>query len=97
VYINVLNKLSDTCDCIAFAPPAEMQDIGILASFDPVALEKASMDQIYAFAAAGNGAANAWAQHLVERMEAFRGPHQILHAAKLKLGHLKYEIVDLDI
>jgi uncharacterized Fe-S center protein len=92
VYINVLNNLSDTCDCIAFAPPAQMEDIGILASFDPVALEKASMDQIYAAAESGDP----WAQHLVERMEAFRGPHQILHAAKLKLGHLKYEIVDLD-
>jgi uncharacterized Fe-S center protein len=92
VYINVLNNLSDTCDCIAFAPPSQMQDIGILASFDPVALEKASMDKIYAVAETGN----AWAKHLVERMEAFRGPHQIRHAAKLKLGHLKYEIVDLD-
>jgi uncharacterized Fe-S center protein len=92
VYINVLNNLTDTCDCIAFAPPAQMEDIGILASFDPVALEKASIDQIYAVAESGDP----WAQHLVERMEAFRGPHQILHAAKLKLGHLKYEIVDLD-
>jgi uncharacterized Fe-S center protein len=92
VYINVLNNLSDTCDCIAFAPPSEMPDIGFLASFDPVALEKASMDQIYTVAESGN----VWAKHLVERMEAFRGPHQIRHAAKLKLGHLKYEIVDLD-
>jgi uncharacterized Fe-S center protein len=92
VYINVLNNLSDTCDCIAFAPPAEMPDIGILASFDPVALEKASMDFIYTEALRGD----TWAQHLVERMEAFRGPHQIRHAAKLRLGHLKYEIVDLD-
>jgi uncharacterized Fe-S center protein len=96
VYINVLNNLSDTCDCIAFAPPSEMPDIGILASFDPVALEKASMDKIYAVAESDTAPGNVWAKHLVERMEAFRGPHQIRHAAKLKLGHLKYEIVDLD-
>jgi uncharacterized Fe-S center protein len=87
VYIKVLNNLSRDCDCIAAAEAPAVADIGIFASLDPVAVEKASMDAIYQAPDS---------QHLVTRMEAFRGPHQIRHAARLGLGRAVYELVKLD-
>ncbi|AEF81820.1 DUF362 domain-containing protein [Leadbettera azotonutricia] len=100
VYINMLNNIADNCDCqlpMDYATGqlvnnVEMLDIGILASLDPVALEKASLDLI--FDAADKNAVGA--KHVKERILAFRGPHQVLHAAKLKLGHLQYELIDID-
>jgi uncharacterized Fe-S center protein len=86
LYINILNNLSVDCDCNGHAAKPEMKDIGILASTDPVALEKASLDQIYA-APAGERA------HLVERIESRNGIYQILYAEKLGLGSQKYELV----
>jgi uncharacterized Fe-S center protein len=86
LYINVLNNLSVDCDCNGHAAKPEMRDIGILASTDPVALEKASVDMIYA-APAGER------EHLVERMESRNGIHQIIYAEKLGLGSQKYELV----
>jgi uncharacterized Fe-S center protein len=96
VYINVLNNLARDCDCINNAAPAEVKDIGILASLDPVALEKASVDMIYKAATDTSDPTNAAAaKHLVTRIEAMRGNHQIRHAARLQLGRLKYELVKL--
>jgi uncharacterized Fe-S center protein len=96
VYINVLNKLSRDCDCINGAEAPALKDIGILASLDPVALEKASVDMIYKAAEDTSDPTNAAAaKHLVTRIEAMRGNHQIRHAARLQLGHLKYELVEL--
>jgi uncharacterized Fe-S center protein len=86
LYINILNNLSVDCDCDGHAAKPEMKDIGILASTDPVALEKASLDQIYA-APAGERA------HLVERIESRNGIYQIIYAEKLGLGSQKYELV----
>jgi uncharacterized Fe-S center protein len=96
VYINILNKLSRDCDCINGAEAPAVKDIGILASLDPVALEKASVDMIYKAAADTSDAVNAEAaKHLVTRIEAMRGNHQIRHAARLQLGRLKYELIKL--
>jgi uncharacterized Fe-S center protein len=96
VYINILNKLSRDCDCINGAEAPAVKDIGILASLDPVALEKASVDLIYKAAEDTSDATNAAAaKHLVTRIEAMRGNHQIRHAARLRLGHLKYELINL--
>ncbi|MDR1626467.1 MAG: DUF362 domain-containing protein [Spirochaetia bacterium] len=86
LFINILNNLSVDCDCDGHAAKPEMKDIGILASTDPVALEKASLDQIYA-APVGERA------HLVERIESRNGIYQILYAEKLGLGSQKYELV----
>jgi uncharacterized Fe-S center protein len=88
IYINVLNNLSTSCDCDARAPKALMGDIGILASTDPVALEKASLDQIY-------GSKEEGKRHLIERIESRGGVHQIIYAEKVGLGSQQYELVRL--
>jgi uncharacterized Fe-S center protein len=88
LYINVLNNLSVSCDCDARAPHPEMADIGIMASLDPVALEKASLDQIYARPESER-------RHLVERIESRGGTHQVVYGERVGLGSQKYELVNL--
>jgi uncharacterized Fe-S center protein len=88
LYINVLNNLSTSCDCDARAPRALMGDIGILASTDPVALEKASIDLIY-------GSPEEGKRHLIERIESRGGLHQIVYAERMGLGSQRYELVRL--
>jgi uncharacterized Fe-S center protein len=88
LYINVLNNLSVSCDCDARAPHAEMADIGIMASLDPVALEKASLDQIYARPESER-------RHLVERIESRGGIHQVVYGEQVGLGSQKYELINL--
>ena len=88
LYINILNNLSVDCDCMANASKPSMPDIGILASLDPVALEKASLDQIYARPADER-------RHLVERIESRGGVHQVIYGEKMGLGSQNYELVRL--
>ena len=88
LYINVLNNLSVDCDCISGAAKPSMPDIGILASMDPVALEKASLDLIYARPAKEREA-------LVERIESRKGAHQVIYAEKMGLGKQAYELIRL--
>lgn len=89
IYINVLNNLSVDCDCSSAAAHPEMADIGILASLDPVALDKASLDLIYA-APAGER------RHLVERIESRNGAYLLEYAERLGLGSRAYRLVKLD-
>jgi len=86
LYINVLNNLSTDCDCSANAPKAAMADIGVLASLDPVALEKASLDQIYSRPAAERKA-------LIDRIESRNGAYQVIYGEKMGLGSQTYELV----
>jgi uncharacterized protein len=86
LYINVLNNLSTECDCNASAPKATMADIGVLASLDPVALEKASLDQIYARPANERKA-------LVDRIESRNGAYQVIYGEKMGLGSQTYELI----
>jgi uncharacterized Fe-S center protein len=65
-----------------------MADIGIMASLDPVALEKASLDMIYARPAAER-------KDLVERIESRNGKHQVIYGEKMGLGRQTYELVKL--
>jgi uncharacterized Fe-S center protein len=88
LYINVLNNLSVECDCNARAPRAVMADIGVMASLDPVALEKASLDQIYARPANER-------RELVERIESRGGVHQVIYAERMGLGRQEYEMIRL--
>ncbi|MDR3342720.1 MAG: DUF362 domain-containing protein [Treponema sp.] len=88
LYINVLNNLSTSCDCDARAPKALMGDIGILASTDPVALEKASIDLIY-------GSPEEGKRHLIERIESRGGIHQITYAEQVGLGTQQYQLVNI--
>jgi uncharacterized Fe-S center protein len=88
LFINVLNNLSISCDCDGRAPKAELPDIGILSSADPVALEKASLDQIYAQPANLR-------KSLVDRIESRGGAYQISYAEQIGLGSSHYELVQI--
>ncbi len=85
-YVNVMNNLSVDCDCDSHPADPEMADIGILASLDPVALDRACVDLVYA---APDGAA------LVERMESRNGAHTLEHAEAIGLGSQTYDLVEV--
>ena len=89
LYINVANKLSVDCDCDSSPEDPKMSDIGILASLDPVAVDKATVDMVYASKDPGKS-------HLIERMESRHGIHTLEHGEKIGLGSMAYELVDLD-
>ena len=87
LYINVMNRLSVDCDCKGNPAEPDMHDIGILASFDPVALDKACVDLVEA---APDGAT------LMERINSRNGTLAIDHAAKIGLGSIDYVLVRID-
>ena len=87
LYLTVMNNLSVDCDAHPAAP--EMGDIGILASTDPVALDKACVDLVYASDDPGK-------VHLIERIESRHGTHTLDHAAAIGLGDPDYELIDID-
>ena len=89
VYVNVMNRLSIDCDCDGNPSEPDMHDIGILASTDPVALDQACIDLIYA-QKDGDGAS------LVNRIESRNGLHTLEHAEKIGLGSRSYELVSID-
>ena len=88
-YINVMKNLSVDCDCCAKAEDPCMGDIGILASLDPVALDRACLDLIYASKDPGR-------DHFVERVESRNGALILDAAEKLGIGENRYERKDLD-
>lgn len=88
VYINVANNLSVDCDCNGNPAPAELADLGIFASLDPVAVDRACVDAVRQSPDHGK-------QHLIERMEARRGPHLLDYAEQLGLGRQKYRLVEI--
>lgn len=88
VYINVANRLSVDCDCCAAPAEPEMMDIGIFASLDPVAVDQACVDAVYASEDPGKAA-------LIERMESRNGILTVKAAADLGLGVREYELVNL--
>ncbi|MFZ7101413.1 MAG: DUF362 domain-containing protein [Peptococcaceae bacterium] len=83
LYISVLNKLSVDCDCVSNPAEPDMHDIGILASLDPVALDQACVDLVYA---APDG------QSLIERMESRNGIHTLEYAEEIGLGSRTYDL-----
>ena len=87
LYINVMNHLSVDCDCVAYGAEPSMEDIGILASLDPVALDQACVDLVYA---APDGA------DLIERMESRNAIHALEHADAIGFGSREYELVSID-
>ena len=87
LYINVMNRLSVDCDCDTNPAEPDMHDIGILASYDPVALDQACIDLVYS---ADDGDA------LVERIESRNGLHTLEHAEDIGLGSRTYELVNID-
>lgn len=88
-YVNVMNQISIDCDCNGQAAKPEMADIGILSSTDPVALDQACIDLVYA-QKAGHAAS------LVKRIEDQHGLHTLEYAEKIGLGQRSYQLVNLD-
>ena len=89
VYINVMKNMSVDCDCCAKAEDPCIADIGILASLDPVALDQACVDLVYACSDPGK-------PHLIERIESRNGIHTIEAAAALGIGSREYELIEVE-
>ncbi len=89
LYISVANNLSVDCDCVAEPEPVKMQDIGILASLDPVALDRACVDMVYNSADPGK-------VHLIERIESRNATHILDYAEELGLGSQEYELIHIE-
>lgn len=89
VYINVMKNMSVDCDCCAVAEDPCMADIGILASLDPIAIDQACLDLVYASDDPGR-------DHLLERIESKNGVHTIEAAADLGFGSREYELVPVE-
>ena len=88
LYINIMNNLSVDCDCDSSPAAPEMDDIGILASLDPVALDRACVDLVYAAPADKS-------KSLRQRIESRNGTHMLDYAAQIGLGKLAYKLVVL--
>lgn len=91
IYINVMNNLSVDCDCDGHPAAPQMQDVGILASLDPVALDKACLDLVFNHeSTAGDNSAP-----LIQRINSRHGTHTVDYAAEIGLGTLSYELIDI--
>ena len=88
LYISVMNRLSIDCDCDGNPSEPDMHDIGILASTDPVALDQACVDLIYA---SKDDTAS-----LIERMESRNAIHVLEHGEEIGLGTRTYRLVNCD-
>ena len=87
-FINVMCNMSVDCDCCAVAADPKIGDIGILASLDPIALDQACLDLVYASNDPGKG-------DLIERIESRNGVHTVEAAAELGFGSRDYELITL--
>ena len=88
VYVNVMKNMSVDCDCCAVAEDPCIADIGILVSTDPVAIDQACIDLVYACSDPGK-------PHLIERIESRNGVHTIEAAADLGYGSREYELIEV--
>ena len=88
VYINVMKNISVDCDCDGNASAPCMQDIGILASIDPVAVDQACLDLVYNSTDPGR-------DKLIERIESRHGVHTVEAAYDLGVGNREYELIEL--
>ena len=89
VYVNVMKNISIDCDCDGNASAPCMQDIGILASLDPVAIDQACLDLVYNSTDSGK-------EKLIKRIESLHGVHTVEAAADLKVGSRDYELINID-
>lgn len=91
LYINVVNNLSVDCDCDSHPAAPEMNDLGILASLDPVALDQACVDLVFNYPSKEGDDAAA----LIERINTRHGIHILEQAEKIGLGSRQYQLVEL--
>ena len=89
LYVNVMKNMSVDCDCCAVAEDPCIADIGILVSDDPIAIDRACVDLVYACSDPGK-------PHLIERIESRNGTHTIDAAAALGFGNTDYTLIEID-
>ena len=89
VYINVMKNMSVDCDCCATAEDPCIADIGVLISCDPVAIDQACVDLVYACTDPGK-------PHFLERIESRNGIHTIETAAEHGIGSREYELIEVE-
>ena len=89
VYINVMKNISVDCDCDGNAKAPCMQDIGILASLDPIAIDQACLDLVY-------GSNDPGKEKLIQRIESLHGVHTIEAANELGFGTREYELISIN-
>ena len=88
-FINVMKNISVDCDCCAVAEDPCMKDVGILASLDPIAIDQACIDLVYA------ATDDPGQKHFLERVESRHGIHTIEAAADLGFGSRAYDLIEL--
>ncbi len=88
IYVNVMKNMSVDCDCCAVAEDPCIADIGILVSDDPIAIDQACVDLVYASSDPGR-------PHLIERIESRNGVHTIEAAANLGYGTREYQLIEV--
>ena len=89
VYINVMKNMSVDCDCFAKPEDPCIADIGILISLDPLAIDQACVDLVYACSDPGK-------PHLIERIESRNGIHTLEAAAALGIGSREYKLIEVE-
>lgn len=89
LYVNVMKNMSVDCDCCAVAEDPCIADIGVLVSDDPIAIDQACIDLVYACSDPGK-------PHLIQRIESRNGVHTIEAAAALGYGSREYELIRVD-
>ncbi len=92
IYISVMNNMSIDCDCVDHPAPVKLEDYGILASTDPVALDQACIDIVNNMELSATNDPT----DLRARIDKQHGIHTIEHAEALGLGTRKYHIVSVD-
>ncbi len=92
LYINVMNNLSVDCDCDSSPDEPKLKDMGIMASLDPVALDKACLDIVFNHKSTEGDDA----KPLIERINRQHGTHIVDYAEKIGLGSTAYVVVDID-
>ena len=89
IYINVMKNMSVDCDCCEVAEDPCLKDIGMLISLDPVAIDQACIDLVYA------AKDDPGQRHFLDRVESRNGVHTIEAAAALGFGSREYELIDI--
>ena len=88
IYVNVMKNMSVDCDCCAIAEDPCIADIGILVSTDPIVIDQACVDLVYACTDPGK-------PHLLERIESRHGIHTVEIAAEHGIGSREYELIEV--
>ena len=92
VYINIMNNMSGDCDCDGHPAKPELQDMGIMASLDPVAVDQACLDKVFNY----QGKPGDDNKPLIQRINRQHGTYITDYAEKIGLGSKKYKLINLD-